>query len=174
MLLLLLFGVVASLALAVEVLNFVAREFLSGVRREDTLKAALAQIHKDLDQADDKLGGVKSNLRKALNDLDKARTSFQEVEKEIARRHKLEPVLVYPVGSEVGTGFRFRAPLTKTLPEKPEENQTLLWKRESYVEIWTNSEDQARAGAEDQFPRKHGYTIGPFVRTGDEAMEKAA
>ena len=172
--LLLSLAALVAIALVVEVLNFIAREFLSGVRREDALKADVQKIQADIDEATGKLGGLKNDLRKALADLDGAKNSFHEVDKEIARRQRVEPVLVYQLGTETGTGFRFRAPVTKTLPAEPDAGQALLWKRQNFVEVWTASEDKARSLAADQFPAKHGYSIGAFVRTGDDSLEKAA
>ena len=172
----LLFALAALVAIGlfVEVLNFVAREFLSGVRREDALKADLKRIGKDLEEAADKLGSLKNDLRKKFADLDRAKTAFHDAEREMSRRQRIDPVLVYLLGPETGTGFRFRAPVTKALPETPEPNQAVLWQRQNFVEVWTASEDRARAIAMDQFPAKQGYTIGAFVRTGDDVIEKAA
>lgn len=175
MLLLLTLGGVATLALAVEVLNFIAREFLSGVRREDTLKSAIEHTQKDLDEAKRKIGGIKSKLRQGLADLDRVKTAYHEVEKETARRNKVDPILVHLVGPSVGSGFRFRAPVTKVLPEKPDPNQKVLWTKESFVEVWAATEDAARTAAFEQFPSKQGYTIGAFVCTGDDdTIGKAA
>ena len=77
---------------------------------------------------------------------------------------------MYLLGPDVGSGFRFRAPVTKVLPEKPEAHQTTMWGREVFVEVWTTTEDKARALANDHFPGKHGYTVGAFVRTGDDEV----
>lgn len=173
--LLLILGALVAVGLVVEVLNFLAREFLSGVRREDALKADLKRIESDLTEAVGKMGGLKNELRKALADLDRAKSAYHDVEKEISRRQRVEPVLVYLLGQETGSGFRFRAPVTKVLPEEPDPNQKRLWQRQNFVEVWTASEDKARTLAEDQFPAKHGYKVGAFVRTGDdELQEKAA
>ncbi len=176
MLLLSIFGVLAAFGLVLEVLNFVARDFLCGGRRVEALRESIRATQKDLAEAENKIGGIKGDLRKALNDLDRVKNDFQSTEKEISRRQKTDPVLVYLIGPEVGTGFRFRAPVTKTLPaENPDANQKLLWSKENFVEIWTASEDKARALAGDQFPAKHGYTVGEFVRTGDaDVVGKAA
>lgn len=173
--LLLILGALVAVGLVVEVLNFLAREFLSGVRREDALKADLKRIEADLTEAAGKMGGMKNDLRKALADLDRTKTAYHDVEKEISRRQRLEPVLVYLLGQEIGSGFRFRAPVSKALPEEPDPNQKRLWQRQNFVEIWTATEEKARMLAEDQFPAKHGYKVGAFVRTDDDApQEKAA
>ncbi len=172
--LMLILAVLIAAALVVEVLNFIAREFFSGVRREEALKAELNQIGADLDKAADKLGALKNDLRKGLADLDLAKTGYHDAEKEISRRQRLQPVLVYLLGAETGMGFRFRAPVTKALPAEPDAHQKLLWGRENFVEVWTASEDKARSFASDQVPAKQGYTIGAFVRTGDDLIEKAA
>lgn len=172
--LLLILGALVAIGLVVEVLNFLAREFLSGVGREDALKADLKRIESDLSEAVSKMGGMKNDLRKALADLDRQKTAYHDAEKEIARRQRVEPVLVYLLGQETGSGFRFRAPVSKALPEEPDANQKRLWQRQNFVEIWVASEDKARTLATDQFPAKHGYTVGAFVRTGDDTLEKAA
>ena len=120
------------------------------------------------------MGGMKNDLRKALADLDRAKTAYHDLEKEMSRRQRVEPVLVYQIGQETETGIRFRATVSKALPAEPDPNQKRLWGRQNFVEVWTASEDKARTLAADQFPAKHGYTIGAFVRTGDDALEKAA
>lgn len=171
---LLILGALVAVGLVVEVLNFIAREFLSGVRREDALKADLKRIESDLTEAAGKMSGMKNDLRKGLADLDRAKSAYHDVEKEIARRQRVEPVLVYLLSQETGSGFRFRAAVTKALPEEPDPHQKRLWQRQNFVEVWTPNEDKARTLAADQFPAKHGYTIGAFVRTGDDALEKAA
>lgn len=171
---LLILSALVAMALVLEVVNFIAREFLSGVRREDALKADVRRIETDLEEAAGKMGAIKNDLRKKLADLDQAKTAYHEVDKELARRQRLEPVLVYMLGAETGTGTRFRAPVAKALPAEADPHQKQLWGRQNFVEVWTASEDRARALAADQFPAKHGYTIGAFVRTGDDIIEKAA
>jgi len=176
MLLISILGVLMAVGLLLEVLNFVARDFLCGGRRVDALRAAIQATQKDLAQADNKMNDVKADLRKALNDLDRVKSDFQSTEKEIARKQKIDPVLVYLVGPEIGSGTRFRAPLTKVLAaENADPNQKLMWSKEAFVEIWVNSEDRARQLAWDEFPAKQGYSIGAFVRTGDaDVVGKAA
>lgn len=172
--LLLILATLVAVALVVEVLNFIAREFLSGVRREDALKADLRRLEEDLEAAADKIGTLKNDLRKKFADLDRAKTTFHDAEKEISRRQRVQPVLVYLLGPETGTGFRLRAPVTKALPEDADPHQALLWRQQNFVEVWTASEEKARSIAADQFPAKHGYTVGAFVRTADDVVGKAA
>lgn len=162
-----------AFGLIVEVLNMIARELLSG-RREEALTADVRRIGADLDAAADKLASLKNDLRKGLADLDRAKTAYHDAEREISRRQHVEPVLVYLLGPETGMGFRFRAPVQKAIPEEPDPHQALLWRRQNFVEVWTASEDKARSIAADQFPAKHGYTVGEFVRTGDDIVGKAA
>jgi hypothetical protein len=171
---LLILATLVAIGLVLEVLNVIAREFLSGVRREDALKADLQRIEEDLDAAAGKISSLKNDLRKKFAALDRAKTTFHDAEKEISRRTRTQPVLVYLLGPEAGTGFRFRAPVTKALPEESDPNQALLWRHQTFVEVWTGSEEKAQSIAADQFPAKHGYTIGAFVRTGDDLVEKAA
>lgn len=174
MLLLIILAVLVGLATVLEVVNFAARGMLTGGRVE-ALRAEIQQTQQDLAEAANKIGALKAELRQAFNDLDRAKNDFESTEKEIVRRQKTDPVLVYQLGAEVGSGYRFRAQVTKTLPEKADPNQTLLWSKESYVEIWTPTEEKARSMALEQFPANQGYALGPFVRTGDEeAVGQAA
>jgi hypothetical protein len=171
---LLILGALVAIALVVEVLALLAREFFSGVRREDALREDLRKLQADLAEAAKKIGSQKSDLRKGLGALDTAKTACLDVEKEMTRRQRIEPVLVHLLSPETGTGFRFRAPVTKALAENADAFQKKVWGRTNFVEIWTASEDKARTIATDQFPAKHGYTVGQFERTGDTITEKAA
>ncbi len=158
----------AGLAVLLEVANVIARALLLGGPRVEALRTEIRKTHQDLADAAAKIGNLKGELRQALNDLDRARTEFETTEKEIAKRQKSDPVMVYRIGPEVGTGYRFRAQVTKALADKPDPNQVLLWSKETYVEVWTATEEKARQLAWEQFPAKQGYALGPFVRTGDE------
>lgn len=158
----------AGLAVLLEVANVIARALLLGGPRVEGLRTEIRKTHQDLADAAAKIGTLKGELRQALNDLDRAKTDFESTEKEIAKRQKSDPVMVYRIGPEVGTGFRFRAQVTKALPDKPDPNQVLLWSKETYVEVWTATEEKARQLAWEQFPAQQGYALAPFVRTGDE------
>ncbi len=164
----------AGIAVLVEVLNLLAREFFAGVRREDALREDLRKLQEDLAEAAKKIASQKNGLRKGLGDLDGAKNACLEVEKEMEKRQRVEPVLVYLLGPETGVGFRFRAPLTKALAESADALQKKMWSRKNFVEVWVATEDKAVMIADDQFPAKHGYKIGPFERTGDSIVEKAA
>jgi hypothetical protein len=172
---LLLLEALVGIALVVEVLNLLAREFLSGVRREDALREDLRKLKADLAEAAKKLAAQKSDLRKGLGDLDGAKNACLEVEKEMSLRQRVEPVLVYLLGPETGVGFRFRASLTKELAQNADAHQKKLWSRKNFVEVWVTSEEKAVSIADDQFPAKQGYRMGPFERSGgDSVTEKAA
>lgn len=162
------------MGLVLEVVNLLAREFLSGVRREDALREDLRKLQTDLAEAAKKIAGQKNDLRKGLGDLDNAKTACLDVEKEMSKRQRVDPVMVYLLGPETGVGFRFRAPLTKILAEGADAFQKKLWGRANFVEVWIASEEKARSIAEDQFPAKQGYKVGPFERTSDTVTEKAA
>jgi len=157
-----------GLAVLLEVANVIARVLLAGGARVEALRTEIRKTHQDLADASAKIGNLKGELRQALNELDRAKTDFESTEKEIAKRQKTNPVLVYLVGPEVGSGYRFRAQITKALPEKADPHQMLLWGKESYVEVWSATEEKASSLAWQQFPAKQGYALGPFVRTGDE------
>ncbi|MBV8535124.1 MAG: hypothetical protein JO128_05995 [Alphaproteobacteria bacterium] len=171
---LLLLEALVGIAVFVEVLNLLAREFFAGVRREDALREDLRKLQEDLAEASKRIASQKSDLRKGLGALDGAKNACIEVEKEMANRQRVEPVMVYLLGPETGVGFRFRAPLTKALAESADAVQKKMWSRKNFVEVWVTSEDRALAIADDQFAAKHGYKIGPFERTGDSVIEKAA
>ncbi len=158
----------AGLAVLLEVANVIGRALLMGSTRVEALRTEIRRTHQDLAEAAAKIAHLKGELRQTLNQLDRAKTDFESTEKEIAKRQKSAPVMVYRIGPEIGTGYRFRAQLTKALPEKADPNQALLWGRETYVEVWTATEEKARQLAWEQFPAKQGYALGQFVRTGDE------
>lgn len=171
---LLLLEALVGIAVLVEVLNLLAREFFAGVRREDALREDLRKLQEDLAEAAKKIGSQKGELRKGLGALDGAKNACLEVEKEMAIRQRVEPVLVYLLGPETGVGFRYRAPLTKALAENADAFQKKMWSRKNFVEVWVATEEKAVRIADDQFAAKHGYKIGPFERTGDSVVEKAA
>jgi hypothetical protein len=171
---LLLLEALAGVAVVVEVLNLLAREFLSGVRREDALREDLRKLQEDLAEAARKLASQKGDLRRALGDLDVQKNACLEVEKEMSKRQRVEPVLVHLLGPETGVGFRYRASLTKELPENADSHQKKLWSRKNFVEVWVATEEKALSIADDQFAAKQGYRMGPFERTGDTVTEKAA
>jgi hypothetical protein len=158
----------AGLAVLLEVANVIGRALLMGSARIETLRTEIRKTHQDLADAAAKIANAKGELRQTLNKLDRAKSDFESTEKEIAKRQKSDPVMVYRIGPEVGTGYRFRAKVTKALPEKADPNQVLLWSKETVVEIWVPSEEKASQLAWEQFPAKQGYALGPFVRTGDE------
>src|SRR5258708_8078834 len=168
--LLLILGAWVGLAVVLEVVNFVARGILAGGSRVEALRAEIRKTQQDLADAANKMDALKGELRQAFNDLDRSKSNFESTEKEIVRRQKTDPVLVYLLGPEVGSGYRFRAPVTKILPEKPDPNQTLLWSKENFVEIWATTEEKARSFAPEPFSPTHTYTVGPFLRTGDEEV----
>ena len=171
---LLLLEALVGIAVLVEVLNLLAREFLSGVRREDALREDLRKLQDDLAEAAKRLASQKNDLRKGLGDLDGAKNACLEVEKEMEKRQRTEPVLVHLLGPETGVGFRYRAPLTKILANDADAFQKKMWGRRNFVEVWVATEEKALSIADDQFSSKHGYKMGPFERTGDSMVEKAA
>lgn len=171
---LLVLGALVAIGLVLEVVNLLAREFLSGVRREDALREDLRKIQADLAEAAKKISSQKNDLRKGLRDLDNAKTACLDVEKEMSKRQRVDPVMVYLLGPETAVGFRYRAPLTKILADDADTFQKKLWGRPNFVEVWVAAEDKARSIAEDQFPAKQGYKVGAFERTGDSVTEKAA
>jgi len=171
---LLLLEALVGIAVLVEVLNLLAREFLSGVRREDALREDLRKLQEDLAEAAKRLASQKNDLRRGLGDLDGAKTACLDVEREMEKRQRVEPVMVYLLGPETGVGFRYRAPLTKALAQDADAHQKKLWGRKNFVEVWVATEEKALAIADDQFSSRHGYKIGAFERTGDSVTEKAA
>lgn len=174
MTLLLVFAVFAAFAAAVEVLNFVAPEFLAGLHREATLKESIAKTQAEVAESEKRLHALRASLRNAHLDINRAIDGLDKLEAQFAERRRVDPVLVYPIASANKTSGRYRAPLTKSLPSEPEESQALIWARPALVEVEADSPEEAQRIALRQFPAQHGYAIGDFQDVTARAREAAA
>ena len=165
---------VGGLALVVELLNIFGREFFNGGRAQEQLKESIRKTQSELRAADKKLDSLRNTRRTVGNDLEKTLAKVEELERAVRRPSEAPPVLVHNVA---GTGFgnRYRATITKTLAEDADENQVLLWKHQSVVDVAAAaSPEEAADAARRQFPDTHGYTLGPFTAVGASRVESAA
>lgn len=174
MTLLLLLAVFAAFATAVEVLNFLAPDFLAGLHREGALKESIAKTQAEIAESEKRLHALRTGLRNANLEVNRATDGLERLDGEFAQRRRVDPILVYPIASSNKTSGRYRAPLSKTLPSEPEEGQALIWARPAFVEVEADGPEEARRIALRQFPAQHGYAVGEFVDVTATTREAAA
>ena len=163
--LILLVGLVGGLALLIEIALLVFRDTLNGGQQIETLKEAIRKTQSELRAADKKLDALRTNRRGAVKELEAGMAKLEELDQESRRAPDKPPVLVYVVGQPGAFGRRFRAKITKKPPASSEidENQTLLWRHESVVEIISDNPDTARRDMLRQFAEPNGYSVGPVT-----------
>jgi hypothetical protein len=164
---------VGGLAVIVEVLNLVARDFFGGGRAQETIKESIRKTQSEIRAADKKLDSLRTTRRGVLTEFERAANKIEELEKQMRRAPDVPPALIHTLASTAGSGTRYRAKITKTLPADADEHQTLLWKHESFLDVTAAGPDDARDAARRQFPEGHGYTIGPFAPV-SSSVESAA
>ena len=164
---LLLTGMLFFLALLAEAANFVAPDLFSGMTREPALKEEIGRLHHDLTQADKKLETGKASANKAASDIEQLRQEAIRVERELHQRKTVPPVLVYRIAAPSPTLLRYRATVSKTLPDSADPHQVLIWKAPAIVETWATSPRDAALQAEHHFRPELGYIVGAFARRDD-------
>lgn len=174
MTLLLLLAVFTAFAVAVEVLNFVAPDFIGGLHREAALKESIARTQAEVAESEKRLHTLRTNLRNVHLDLNRTAAGLEKLDEQFSERSRVAPVLVYPVATSNKASHVFRATITKSLPSDPEESQTLMWAAAAFVEVEANNATDARAIALRQFPAQHGYAFGDFKAVRAVAAEAAA
>jgi hypothetical protein len=172
-LLLMVLGLVGGLAVAVELLNLFAREFFGGGRAQEAIKESIRKTQSELRAADKKLDALRATRRTVASELERAAHKIEEMEREMRRTPDVPPALIHSVAT-AGSGGRYRAPLSKTLPAEADENQTLLWKNQAFVEVLAAGPEEALDAAKRQFPESHGYAIGAFIPVSSPSVESAA
>jgi len=165
---------VGGLAVIVEVLNLFARDFFGGGRAQDAIKESIRKTQSELRAADKKLDSLRTSRRGVLTEFERAANKIEELEKQSRRAPDVPPALIHTLASASGFGTRYRAKLTKTLPDDADENQLLLWKHEAFLEVTADGPDEALSAARRQFPEAHGYGIGPFAPVTSTSVESAA
>lgn len=165
--------VVGGLALVVELLNIFAKDFFLGGQAQEKIKESIRRTQSELRAADKKLGSMRTTRRSAILDLESAVSKAESLEKDLKRAPDVPPVLIHTVGGS-GFGTRYRARISKTLPDDADENQALIWKYRAFVEVTAAAPAEAYDASRRQFPESHGYVIGSFTPVGAPAVESAA
>lgn len=174
MTLLLLFAVFAAFATAVEVLNFVAPDFLAGLHREAALKESIVKTQAEIAESERRLHALRTGLQNANLDIHRAANNLEKLDEQFAERRRVDPILVYAIAATSKRSGRYRAPLSKMLPSEPEESQALIWAKPALVEVEADSPEEARRVALRQFPAQHGYAVGDFEDVTAAVREAAA
>ena len=163
--------------LAVELFLSFGKDYLLGTRRRAALETALRQSYADLQEMKKRLDAARGDLLRTIEYAEGERAHRLEADRAFKQSQKILPNLIHTLG-EHGAGTRFRAPLAKQLPEKPEPSQELVWACKNFVDVWASDMEAAREIAVRQFPAKRHYQVGEFVAvTSGEAVraeEKAA
>jgi septal ring factor EnvC (AmiA/AmiB activator) len=166
---LLIFGVVAGAALLCEVIAHLAPELFATNSREAALKEEISKLHHDLTTADKKIASMKTSTRASDAEIEAARLEINRIDREITQKKRVPPNLIYRIGPPSPTQLRYRAPITKQLPEQAEAHQTLVWRTPCAVETWAHTPRQAAQQAHQQFRPELGYSLGAFVRRDEPA-----
>jgi hypothetical protein len=164
---LLLTGLLFFMALLAEAANFVAPDLFSGMAREPALKEEISRLHHDLTQADKKLETTKASTSKAAAEFEQLRQDSIRLERELNQRKTVPPVLVYRIATPSPTLLRYRATVTKSLPEVADPHQQLVWRAPAIVETWAASPRDATLQAQHHFRPELGYAVSAFVRRDD-------
>jgi hypothetical protein len=165
---LLIFGVVAGAALLCEVTVHLAPELFAGRSRESALKEEVSKLHHDLTTAGKRIESMRTATRASDAEVEAARIEINRIDRELAQRKRVPPVLIYRIGPPSPTQLRYRAPITKALPEQTETHQTLIWRTPCVVETWAHTPRAATQQAQQQFRPELGYSVGAFVRRDEE------
>ena len=147
---------------AVELLLLFGKDRLLGTRRRTALETALRQSYADLQEAKKQIDAARAALLQAIENADGERSRRLEADRAFKRSQKILPNLIHTLGDS-GTGTRFRAPLSRQLPPKPEPSQELVWSCKNFVEVWAGDAETARRTAVRQFSTTHHYEIGEFT-----------
>lgn len=173
LLLLLLLAVFTAFAVAVEVLNLIAPDFVAGLHRDAPLKDSIARTQKEVAESEKRIQALRATLRGMHGELNRAADGLEKLDEQFDERRRVNPVLVFPITSTKATR-RFRASVAKALPPDPEESQTLIWASPAFVEVEADRVDDAHDAARRQFPSQQGYTIGEFEEIAAAPGEAAA
>jgi DNA gyrase/topoisomerase IV subunit A len=166
MTLLLIFSVLAAFAVAVEALNLIAPDFLATLHRDAVLKDSIAKTQKEVAESEKRLDSLRTKLRNIQLEMSRTADGLEQINEQFAERRRVTPILIYPISATRKVSYRFRAPISKTLPSEPEEGQTLMWAGKAFVEVEANTSDEAHRIALRQFPSQQGYAIGQFEQSG--------
>lgn len=154
--------VLVVLAVAVEALNFLAKDLLPDLYGEKQLNTSLEKAQGELQQTDKKFTDRHGKLTKLQDEVEAARKAVHEVEEQITRGIEVPPVLVHTAG-QPGRGKRFRATLSKELPATPDPVQQLIWEKPNFIDVWASDADAAHDAVAGQYKTPNGYQLGAFA-----------
>ena len=157
-------GLLFFVALAVEGFNAVAPDMFTTATREAEIKEEISKLHHDLGMADKKLEASKASADTNAIEIEKLRQETIRLERELNQRKEVPPVLIYRVAPPSPTLLRYRATVTKSLPEDADPQQKLVWRGPAQIETWAISPQQAKDQANHHFRRDLGYAVSAFVR----------
>lgn len=162
-------ALVALIAFGVvlEALLMFGKELLLGTRQQEKLDSSIQEAQQDLRASQQKIEDRRAALKAAVQDAERQRGVLQAAEKEFQESQKIVPVLVHTIGIPY-SGMRFRAPVSKELPLKPDPSQTMIWTCKNFIEVWADDEAAARAAVAKQFQEKQGYKVGELTACAPE------
>jgi hypothetical protein len=155
------------IAVILEAVLFLGADKLLDTRRRSALQESLEKAMADLQEARGRVEQKRAALRGAVEEAGRALAEREKADAELAESRKHVPTLVYLLG-EVGSGQRYRAPLSKELPPTAEPPQKLVWACRNFVEVWASSADSASGIATSQFSPQLGYAVGEFTAVTSE------
>jgi hypothetical protein len=156
------FGVVLEIFL-----NF-GKDLLLGRRQQEKLDTSIQQAQEDLRASKQKIEDRRAALKAAVEEAERQRGVLQAAEKAFQESQKVVPVLIHVIGLP-HSGMRFRAPVSKELPLKPDPSQKMIWSCKNFIEVWGEDEAAARTAIAKQFQEKQGYKIGEMTACAPEA-----
>lgn len=148
--------------LAVELFQVFGKDYLLGTNRRMALEATVRQSYADLQDVRQRIDAARTALLAAIEQAEGERARRLDADRAFKQSQKTLPNLIHVLG-ENGGPMRFRAPLAKRLPPKPEPPQELIWSCKNFVEVWAGDVETARQTAVRQFSARHHYDIGEFT-----------
>lgn len=162
----------AGLLAGLEIALFVFKEPLLRAPQARDLERQIESAKVEAVRARDltQIRQAESNAARTRNEA--ALAALRQASRDLAAAQTPREMLVHRAG-EAGPLPLFRAPLRKTLPPTPEENQALLWSYDNAVDVWAANPAAAQKIAARVFAAKAGYEFGEFKRVDAGAAEAA-
>lgn len=151
----------AAIVIGLEVILYVMRGNLLRAHQTEKLERQAKEAQDELRLAKERSAARQAELTTARDEAEAALASLRKASRDLADSQRPREVLVHRLG-DPAAGTLFRAVLRKTLPDTPEENQTLFWSYENFVYVWASSPLRAEEIAVRHFAPKAGYSVGAF------------
>lgn len=150
-----------AMAIGLEAVLYLLRGSLLRLHQTERLERQAREAQDELRQAQERSAARQAELTAARNEAEAALATLRKASRDLADSQRPREVLVHRLG-DPAAGMQFRAVLRKTLPDTPEENQTMLWSYENFVDVWASSPVRAEEIAARHFAAKAGYSFGAF------------